>query len=98
MSDQFWLTKAQPRRMSSFFSAFARSHRPHERQIELKLHAVCEGAPAGQYLSSHRMSDHKGAALIYPMLPDAATRPLRPHILQCSASRQASSFGSVNES
>ena len=40
-----------------------------------KLHAVCDGAgrPVIFLLTEGQMSDHKGAALIYPMLPDAET-------------------------
>jgi transposase len=43
--------------------------------LNSKLHAVCDGAgrPVIFLLTQGQMSDHKGAALIYPMLPDAET-------------------------
>jgi transposase len=42
-------------------------------ELNSKLHAVCDGAgrPVIFLLTEGQMSDHKGAALIYPMLPDA---------------------------
>jgi transposase len=43
--------------------------------LNSKLHAVCDGAgrPVIFLLTEGQLSDHKGAALIYPMLPDAET-------------------------
>jgi transposase len=43
--------------------------------LNSKLHAVCDGAgpPVIFLLTEGQMSDHKGAALIYPMLPEAET-------------------------
>jgi transposase len=43
--------------------------------LNSKLHAVCDGAgrPVIFLLTEGQMSDYKGAALIYPMLPDAET-------------------------
>jgi transposase len=43
--------------------------------LNSKLHAVCDGAgrPVIFLLTEGQMSDHKGAALIYPMLLDAET-------------------------
>lgn len=43
--------------------------------LNSKLHAVCDGAgrPVIFLLTEGQMSDHKGAALIYPVLPDAET-------------------------
>jgi len=43
--------------------------------LNSKLHAVCDGAgrPVIFLLTEGQMSDHKGAALISPMLPDAET-------------------------
>jgi len=40
-----------------------------------KLHAVCDGAgrPVIFLLTEGQLGDHKGAAVIYPMLPDAET-------------------------
>jgi transposase len=47
----------------------------HRLGLKSKLHAVCDGAgrPVIFILTEGQMSDHKGAALIYPMLPDAET-------------------------
>jgi hypothetical protein len=43
--------------------------------LNSKLHAVCDGAgrPVIFLLTEGPMSDHKGAAPIYPMLPEAET-------------------------
>jgi transposase len=41
--------------------------------LNSKLHAVCDGRPVIFLLTEGELSDHKGAALIYPMLPDAET-------------------------
>ena len=43
--------------------------------LNSKLHTVCDGIgrPVIFLLTEGQMSDHKGAALIYPMLPDAET-------------------------
>ncbi len=43
--------------------------------LNSKLHAVFDGAgrPVIFLLTEGQMSDHKGAALIYPVLPDAET-------------------------
>ena len=40
-----------------------------------KLHAVCDGTgrPIIFLLTEGQMNDHKGAAILYPMLPDADT-------------------------
>jgi hypothetical protein len=71
------------------------------------------GRPVIFLLTEGQMSDHQGAALIYPMLPagtiiadkgydsDAfrdATTAAPTHSSALSASRQPLSFGSVNES
>jgi transposase len=44
--------------------------------LNSQLHAVCDGAgrPVILLLTEGQTSDHKGAALIYPMLPDRRTR------------------------
>jgi transposase len=92
MSDQFWLTKAQLKRIEPFFPRTRGIPRVDDRRVVSGIvHVSRNGlgwrdAPA--VYGSHKtlynrfvrwsrtegpMSDHKGADLIYPMLPDAET-------------------------
>jgi len=72
---------------------------------------MAAGRPVIFLLIEGQLGDHKGAALIYPMLPDAETiiaekgydgdafrDALAGRGITLSASRQPLSFGSVNES
>jgi len=70
-------TRSPKRRVSSHLSRFCqalgRAGPAHDRRLNFKLHAICDGAgrPLVMLLAEGQMSNHNGAALLLDVLPPA---------------------------
>jgi len=93
MSDQYWLTKAQLKRIETFFPRTRGIPRPPRAKRRL-LATYCKTL----YRQHHKVENKFAKLKKIGGVSQCATTAVPTHSSALSASRQPLSFGSVNES